>query len=94
MPLLIPVPQCGPLCYVFASGRTGTRNQPKKWVEGKLNKAFSHFPPIFFAIFDDFFKFQNAFGTFYIEKLSNMAKKEEKPWSTFNPFLHSTAGKF
>jgi hypothetical protein len=51
-----------------------------------LNKAFLHFLPNLWHIFDDFSKFLSALGMLHFEKSSNnaknLAKNEEKPRSS------------
>ena len=79
------------LLYVLVAEWMGIRNlifgyleSSKKWIKGKLNKAFFIFS--FFAIFDDLSKFRRTFCILHFQKLSNMAKKlarnEENPCST------------
>ena len=63
----------------------GTWNQPKKWVEGKSNKAFLHFVPKFCHIWW-FFKVPQHLQRAPLWKIikygKKLAKNEEKPCST------------
>ena len=74
-------------------GFFSTRNQCKKWVERKLNKAFLHFFAKYFDIFDDFSKFCSTVRVLHFKKIikywQNMRKNLVQ--LAFNQFFHFTS---